>query len=210
MKKFLIAAVLAALPATLAGQSRIAVGVGSGFTQSDELSGGAVHAQASARLLQIVDGLSVRGEALYQQGSVSGSPFECQQARQQYCLGRTDDNRILGGGVYARIDFTPRGPLHAYLTPVGVGVYHRRTHSSEAEGPTGICVENNVITSCPGNPPFTPFSQTTSAVSLGWTTGAGLELEVGRGMVFAEIRAHSLLERSGQAGALPLTVGISF
>ncbi|HST62986.1 MAG TPA: hypothetical protein VLK84_30035 [Longimicrobium sp.] len=47
-------------------------------------------------------------------------------------------------------------------------------------------------------------------VGPGWNTGGGVEMAVGRGRVFAEVRAHELLEGEGMAGALPLTVGVSF
>jgi opacity protein-like surface antigen len=210
MKKVLVAAALSLLSPSLAAQAGIAVGVGPGVTQSDDLSGGARHAQMSAHLLDVLPGVALRGEALYQRGTVGGSPFSCQLARQQYCTGRSDDNRLMGAGVYARLDLASRGRLTAYLTPVGVGVYHRRTRSSEWEGPTGICTDGSAMVSCRDNPPFTQFTATTSALSLGWNTGGGVEMEVGRGRVFAEARAHDLLEGDGMAGALPFTIGFSF
>jgi opacity protein-like surface antigen len=209
VKKVLFATALAILPLPLAAQSRIAVGVGPGVTQTDDLSGGARHVQASAHLFELMEGVAVRGEAMLQQGTVSGSPFSCQQARQQYCTGRSDDNRLMGVGVYTRLDLASGGRFNAYVTPIGLGTYHRRTRSSEWEGPTGICIENDAITSCPSNPDWTEFTATTSRLSLGWTTGGGVEMAVGRGRVFAEVRAHRLLE-DGMAGALPLTLGVSF
>jgi len=210
VKKFLVAAALALLPLPAAAQSRIAVGVGPGVTQSDDLSGGARHLQASAHLLQVMDRLSLRAEALVQQGTVSGSPFSCVQARQQYCTGRSDENRLLGAGVYSRVDLTSSGRVTAYVTPVGLGVYHRRTRSSEWEGPTNICINSQTIVSCPDNPEWTKFTATASKLSLGWNTGGGVEVAVGAGRVFAELRAHQLLEGEGMAGALPFTVGVSF
>jgi hypothetical protein len=209
VKKFLVVA-LALLPLPAAAQSRIAVGVGPGVTQSDALSGGAKHVQLSAHLLEVVDGLSLRGEALVQQGTVSGSPFSCVQARQQYCTGRSDDNRLMGAGVYSRVDLSSSGRVTAYLTPVGVGVYHRRTRSSEWEGPTNLCSEGTAIVSCPDNPEWTQFTATTSKLSPGWNTGGGVEVGVGAGRVFAEVRVHRLLEGEGMAAALPFTVGFSF
>ncbi len=214
MKKVLCAALLALLallPLPVAAQSRIAVGVGPGVTQTDDLSGGARHVQASAHLLEVMDGVSLRGEAILQQGTVSGSPFSCRLARQQYCTGRSDENRLMGAGVYTRLDLATGGRFTAYLTPVGLGAYHRRTRSSEWEGPTGICIQDETLASCPSNPEWTQFSATTSRLSLGWNTGGGVEMAVGRGRVFAEVRAHRLLEGGdGMAGALPLTLGVSF
>jgi opacity protein-like surface antigen len=210
VKKFLVVAALALLPLPAAAQSRIAVGVGPGVTQSDHLSGGAKHLQASAHLLQVMDGLSLRGEALLQQGTISGSPFSCVQARQQYCTGRSDQNRLLGAGLYSRVDLASGGRVTAYVTPIGLGVYHRRTRSSEWEGPTNLCMEGTAIISCPGNPEWTQFTETASKLSLGWNTGGGVEVAVGAGRVFAEVRAHQLLEGEGMAGALPLTIGVSF
>lgn len=210
MKKVLLAAALALLPLPAAAQSRIAVGVGPGVTQSDDLSGGAKHLHVSAHLLEVTDGLSLRGEALAQQGTVTGSPFSCQLARQQYCTGRSDQNRLLGAGVYTRLDLASRGRVTAYFTPIGLGVYHRRTRSSEWEGPTGLCMDRETVVSCPDNPDWTQFTATASKLSLGWNTGGGVEMAVGAGRVFAEMRAHQLLEGDGMAGALPLTIGVSF
>lgn len=204
----LLAAALA--PAPLAAQGPgPAVGAGIGMTQSDAVSGSALHVQASAPLLRPFEGVQIRGEALLQGGSANGSPFACEQVRQQYCLGRTDENRIAGAGAYVRVDFGGIGPVRAYLTPIGVGVYHRRTKSVEAQGPTGICAGPDGITSCPDNPPFESFVQEHSVTSVGWTTGGGLELSLGRVRAFAEVRVHDLLEDDGMAGALPLTFGIS-
>lgn len=210
MKKVLIAAALTLLSLPLAAQSRIAVGVGPGVTQTDDLSGSGKHAQVSAHLLEVLPGVSLRGEALYQQGSATGSPFSCQLARQQYCTGRSDENRVMGAGVYSRLDLASSGRMTVYLTPIGVGVYHRRTESTEWEGPTAICIDNGATVSCPGNPDWTQFAETTSKLSLGWNTGGGVEMAIGRGRVFAEARAHDLLESEGMAGALPLTLGVSF
>jgi hypothetical protein len=158
----------------------------------------------------VLPGVSLRGEALYQQGSASGSPFSCRLARQQYCTGRSDETRLMGAGVYSRLDLASSGRVTAYLTPIGFGVYHRRTRSIEWEGPTGICIDNGAMGSCPDNPDWTQFAGTTSKRSLGWNTGGGVEMEIGRGRVFAEARAHDLLESEGMAGALPLTLGVSF
>jgi hypothetical protein len=210
VRKVLVAAALALLPLPAVAQSRIAVGVGPGVTQSDDLSGGAKHLQASAHLLEVMDGLSLRGEALAQQGTVTGSPFSCQLARQQYCTGRSDQNRLLGAGVYTRLDLASRGRVTAYFTPIGLGVYHRRTRISEWEGPTGLCLEDETIVSCADNPEWTQFTETVSRLSLGWNTGGGVEVAVGPGRVFAEVRAHQMLEGDGMAGALPLTIGVSF
>lgn len=210
MKKVLLAAALAVLPLPLAAQSRIAVGVGPGVTQTDDLSGSGQHAQVSAHLFEVMEGVSLRAEGLFQQGTASGSPFSCQLARQQYCTGRSDENRLLGAGVYTRWDVASSGRFTVYFTPVGVGVYHRRTRSSEWEGPTTICTDGESIISCPNNPDWTQFTATVSRLSLGWSSGGGIEMTLGRGRVFAEARAHELLEGEGMAGAVPFTIGYSF
>lgn len=210
MKKSLLLAALM-LPLPLAAQVRPSLGVGGGLLQTDDLVGRGYHVQAAVQVARISEQVTVRGEALYQQGKGTGSPFACEQARQFYCLGRSDEQRLMGGGAHLRIDLPEfRRGVHAYLTPVGVGVYHLRTDSREWEGPTGMCIVDNQITSCPDNPPFTNFSRTITTTSLGWTTGAGVEAEVGRMRVFAEVRAHDMLFPGGQAGAVPLTVGVSF
>jgi hypothetical protein len=116
----------------------------------------------------------------------------------------------MGTGLYTRLDLVSNGRTTAYLTPLGVGVYHRRTRTSEWEAPTGICIDGGKVVSCPDNPPFTEFTATTSARSLGWSTGGGVEMALGRGRAFVEARAHGLLEGEGMGGALPLTVGFSF
>lgn len=210
MKKVLIAAALAVLPLPLAAQSGIAVGVGPGVTQTDDLSGGARHANVSVHLTELMEGLTLRGEALYQQGTITGSPFTCRLARQQYCTGRSDETRLMGAGLYTRWDVASSGRVTAYFTPVGVGLYHRRTHTSEMEAPTGFCIDGGEMVSCPDNPPFTPFADTESRLSVGWSSGGGVEMAAFRGRVFAEARVHGLLEGEGMAGAVPLTLGFSF
>jgi hypothetical protein len=127
------------------------------------------------------------------------------------CFGRTDEQRMLGVGAHVRIDFAEFLPgVHTYLTPVGAGVYNLRTESRETEGPNALCLPEATGGICADTPPFNEFSRTTSTLSAGVTTGAGLEAELGRMRVFAEFRAHAMLATGGETGAVPLTFGFRF
>lgn len=202
MKKALLLAALV-LPLPLSAQIRPSLGVGRGVLQTDDLMADAYHVQAGAQLVRISDRVSVRGEALYQQGTANASPLSCEQARQTYCLGRTDEQRMLGGGVQVRIETVEltRG-VRPYVVPAGVGVYHLRTDSRESEG----CVPMGDLPACAPGP---EFSRATSTTSVGWMMGAGLEADVGRMRVFAEFRGHVMLVSGGETGSVPFTVGLS-
>jgi hypothetical protein len=140
-----------------------------------------------------------------------GSPFACERVEQLYCLGRTDENRIGGAAVFVRATSRWFGSTQFYFDPIGAGVYHRRTRSQEFQGPTGLCVVDGQVVSCPDNPPWATFDYRTSRTSLGVNTGFGMLAQLGGLRVFAELRAHRLFE-SGEsiAGAVPLTVGVVF
>lgn len=210
MKKALLLAALM-LPLPLAGQLRPSIGLGRGVLQTDDLMADARHVQAGVQLMRISDRVTIRGEALYQQGTATASPLSCEQARQIYCFGRTDEQRLLGGGAHLRIDAgeLTRG-VRGYLVPAGVGLYHLRTDSRESEGPTGVCVPTGDLAACPAPPPFTEFSRTIATTSVGLTLGAGMEADVGPMRVFAEFRGHVMLVSAGETGSVPLTVGVSF
>lgn len=204
---------LALIPVPLLAQTGgIALGAGFGFTGSQDLSGGAFHAQLSVPIARIDETKSVRAEALFQQGTIAGSPTSCKRVEELHCLGRTDRNRIAGVGAHLRVDISSgRGPVRAYLTPIGIGVYHRRTESTETQGPTGVCIVDGQVTSCASNPPFKSLTEHRSATALGWNTGAGIEIEVFGVRAFMEARLHDLLDGDeSRAGATPLTVGITF
>jgi hypothetical protein len=208
-KAFLLAALV--LPLPLGAQLGPSIGMGLGVLQTDDLMADAYHVQAGVQLARITDQVTVRGEALLQQGTANASPLACEQARQVYCFGRTDEQRLLGVGAHLRFDFPTfvRG-VHAYLTPVGVGAYYLRTDSRESEGPTVDCVPlgENLPACMPTQP--SEFSRTTSTLSLGGSTGAGLQAELGRMRLFAEFRAHIMLASMGETGSVPVTFGVSF
>ena len=208
-KALLLAALVLPLPAT--AQLGPSIGMGRGVLQTDDLMADAYHVQAGVQLARITDHVTVRGEALLQQGAAHASPLSCEQARQVYCFGRTDEQRLFGAGAHVRIDLPEfvRG-VHAYLTPVGIGAYYLRTDSRESEGPAGVCIQDGALTACADTPPFTDFSRTASILSLGGTTGAGLQAQLGRMRVFAEFRAHVMLASMGETGSVPVTFGVSF
>lgn len=210
MKKVLLLAALM-LPLPCVAQVRPSLGVGTGVLQTDDLMAGAYHVQAGLQLARINERVSVHGEALYQQGTATASPLSCERVSQASCFGRTDEQRMLGVGAHVRMDFPEfvRG-VHAYLTPVGAGVYNLRTESRETEGPQALCVPALTLGLCTDTPPFNEFSNTTSTLSAGLTTGAGVEAELGRMRVFAEFRAHAMLSTGGETGAVPLTFGVRF
>ncbi len=208
-KAFLFAALV--LPLPLTGQLGPSLGVGRGVLQTDDLMADAYHVQAGVQLARITPRVTVRGEALLQRGTANASPLSCEQARQVYCFGRTDEQRLFGAGAHVRVDMPElvRG-VHAYLTPVGIGAYHLRTDSRESEGPRGVCIQDGDLAACTDTTPFADFSRTTSTLSLGGSTGAGLEAELGRMRVFAEFRAHVMLASGGKTGSVPVTFGVSF
>lgn len=208
-KALLLAALVLPLPAT--AQLGPSIGMGRGVLQTDDLMADAYHVQAGVQLARINDQVTVRGEALFQQGTANASPLSCEQARQVYCFGRTDEQRLFGAGAHVRFDFPTivRG-VHAYLTPVGIGAYYLRTDSRESEGSTGVCAQDGDVAACADAPAFTHFSRTTSTLSLGGSSGAGLEAELGPMRVFAEFRAHLMLASMGETGSVPVTFGVSF
>jgi hypothetical protein len=189
----------------------LSVGGGVGVTASSRVSGMAYHGAASMPIAFMPSGVELRLEGMYQGGTVSGSPFACERVRQLYCLGRTDENRIAAAAFFVRARAQPLGVWRFYFDPIGVGVYHRRTTSTESQGPTGICIIDDTLQSCPNNPDWATFSYRVSRTSLGANIGGGVEAEVARIRLFLEARTHVLFERGRSiAGAVPLTFGVSF
>lgn len=205
-KAFILPALLLALP--LHAQLNPSFGVGRGVLQTDDLIADAYHVQAGAQLLRISDRVTVRGEALVQQGTATASPLSCEQARQDDCVGRTDEQRLIGGGALVRVDVPgiARG-VRVYLDPAGLGVYHLRTNSRESAVDCGDPVENAPVC-MPA--PLAEFSRTTNTLSLGFSAGAGVQAELGWMRVFAEFRAHAMLASAGKTGSVPVTLGVSF
>jgi hypothetical protein len=190
---------------------RVALGGGMALLGAGEISGVGQHVQATMRLTPRGSLLHLRGELLYGSATGSGSPFACERVPTIYCLGRADQTHQYGGGVSVVGDapFT-WGPFQPYGIPLGIGVYHRQTHSTESQGPTTICLIGGELVSCPNNPPFETFRYTTRTAGFGVNIGAGLRTRVGDAQLFAEVRAHTILERGGYSGSAPLTFGIAF
>ena len=204
-RSILVAAALAVVPASLDAQ--VSVGGGAGVTASPALSGAAWHGQAAVALVRLSPVVELRAEGFYQRGTVDGSPFACTTVETRYCLGREDRNQIAGVGAGVRIDMAPGAILRPYV-PLGLGVYHRRTVSTESQGPAAICGGPDALEPCPDNPPFATFEQSERVTTLGGSVGIGVDAAVGRGRVFAEMRLHQLLE-PGDVGAVPFTVGFT-
>ena len=219
---------LALSPSLGRAQDRdIALGGGFGITQSARASGMGYHAAVSfpiARLVWPEPGpwderrrprarptAHLRTEVFYQGGTVTGPPFACDRVDPFYCLGRSDENRIAGAAIFVRIASPWFGRVRFHLDPIGAGVYHRRTRSAEFQGPTGTCIVNGELVSCPDNPPFATVQYRSSRTSLGANTGLGIAANVGAIRMFAEFRGHRLFE-SGEsiAGAGPVTFGVVF
>ncbi len=76
------------------------------------------------------------------------------------------------------------GPLQPYGIPLGIGVYHRETGGA--------------------------IGDTTQNTGFGVNSGGGLRTRVGDAQVFAEVRVHTIMERGGYSGSVPLTFGIAF
>jgi hypothetical protein len=209
----IVASTALALRATtaVAQVDRLSAGGGIGVAQSARASGKGYHGAFSLPVMPLRRGAHVRAEVMYQAGSLSGSPFSCDRVDRFYCLGRTDDNQLTAAAVFIRIPSLWRGRWRFYADPIGAGLYHRRTKSTEHQGPTGMCLVNGEIVSCPDNPPFATFAYLTSRSSLGANFGVGFEVQVAGVRLFAEARAHRLFEPGESiAGAIPVTVGFSF
>jgi hypothetical protein len=198
---------LAIVPAPLLAQAAgPAIGLGYGISQSRLRTGEALSLEASVPLAGRA-ALQLRAELLYQWGSPGGPGCEALSAR--YCIGGTDHNQILGLGAALHVPVAARGPLTLYL-PLGVGVYHRRTSTTEAEGPIELCLEGHQVVACPGNPPLQSTSYRTRATVPGYNLGVGLRARISGIGAYTELRLHDLLERDSRAGALPFSFGIRF
>ena len=191
--------------------ARIAVGGGLAAVGGDQLSGVGRHIQATVRLTPANRLFYARGELLYASADASGSPFACERVPDTYCFGRSDAHRQISAGVSVVGDAPfSWGPFQPYGIPLGIGVYHRSTRSSETQGPTTTCVIGGEVVSCPDNPPFETVRYTIDALGFGVNTGAGIRARVGDAQVFVELRAHTVLERKAFSGSVPVTFGLSF
>lgn len=192
---------------TASAQSAIvSAGGGIGVTQSENLSGRGTHVQAAltvlslSELLPVSDAVYLRIEGLYQWGDLSAGPGTCELVppEDRICLGRSEENRLLGGDVHLQIFFDPvLGSLRPYLKPLGGGIYSRRTEITETEF-------------LQGDDSFVRFQEQQSVVSPGWTTGGGVSADLGGVGAFIEVRLHDLFEPDGSiAGALFVSAGLS-
>jgi hypothetical protein len=191
---------------------RFSIGGGVGVTGTPAASGKAYHVAVSAPVRNFPEGVHLRVELFYQTGTAHGTPFTCERVTGFYCLGRTDENRVAGVAAFFRMETRWIGMWRFYFDPIGAGLYHRRTRSTELQGPTGICLSDEQIISCPNNPDWATFSYRRSRTSLGANTGLGFEFEFARMRLFGEARSHLFFE-SGlgfSPGAVPVTFGIKF
>jgi hypothetical protein len=189
----------------------LSVGGGIGVAASARASGRGYHAAVSLPVIPLHRSAQLRAEVMYQVGKLSASPFECERVDPFYCLGRTDENQIAGAAVFVRIPSRWFGRWRFYADPIGAGVYHRRTKSSEYQGPTAICWVNGALVGCENNPPWATFAYRASRTSVGANFGGGLEAQIARVRLFVEARAHTLFERGeSMAAAVPVTFGFTF
>jgi hypothetical protein len=198
---------LAILPSPLVAQALgPTAGLGYGITQSQFRSGEAMNAQAGLPLATFGN-IQLRGEFLYQWGTTTGR--SCETVAVLHCIGSTDRNQILGAGAALHFPLGSVGPVTLFV-PVGAGVYHRRTTTTESEGPIAICIEDSVFVQCSGNPPFGSKQHDSKSTAPGFNAGVGFTTKIAGVGMYAEVRSHGVLERDSRAGALPLTVGFRF
>lgn len=192
---------------------RFSVGGGVGVTVTPAASGKGYHAAGSAPVRALPEGMHLRAELFYQTGTVHGTPFSCERVTAFYCLGRTDENQVAGVAAFVRMQTRWIGMWRFYFDPIGAGLYQRWTRSTETQGPTGICVDDGEVISCPNNPDWATFTYRRSRTSLGANTGLGFEFEVARMRLFGEARSHIFFESQRQermTGSLPVTFGVKF
>jgi hypothetical protein len=191
---------------------RFSVGGGIGVTATADGQGKGYHAAVSLPVKALPHLAHLRLEMMYQTGTVHATPFSCQRVDWFYCLGRTDENHVAAAAVFVRMQTRWIGMWRFYFDPIGAGLYHRRTRSSEYQGPTATCLIDGEPVSCPNNPDWATFSYRVSRTSLGANTGAGFEFEIARMRLFAEVRAHTFFESGGEhsAGSVPVTFGMKF
>lgn len=204
---------LVSVPCALHAQQRpVSIGAGLGITQSDALAGRAAHLRLSAPLMPVGDRLSIHAELVAQQGTITGNPSDCTLVQETVCTGRSDLNRLVGAGTFLRLDVGSRtGRVRAYLTPVGVGLYHRRTRSEEFQAPIRSCITEGQLGPCGEAAPLDRITSSVDRTSLGLSLGGGVEIHTAGVRLFADARVHRLVEgRDSRAGAAPVTVGVAF
>ena len=207
MKRLMLMILLGAPMEAAAQGVEPALELGAGITQSRNRSGDALHGQVSAAVLRFGD-MQLRGELFHQEGT-NGGAGKCERLGAQYCIGTSDRNRLTGLSATLHVPLGDRGRLSAYV-PLGVGLYHRRTRTTETEGPIAICTDNGVLAPCPGNPPLRSVTYDDDATLAGYNVGVGLLARVSKAKVFVEMRAHDLLESDSRAGAVAFSVGVRF
>jgi hypothetical protein len=164
-------------PAELPG--RVA-SVGHGALSTHSVVGSGPSVSASVPLVRLGRFSQLRGELLYQEASLHGSPLSCEQVDEFYCLGRSDEQRLLGADVALLMANAPRAALvRPFYVPLSVGLYHRRTASEEHQGPTATCFSDSGFVPCANNPPFATLRSRGQRTFP--TLGTGFGLALGRG-----------------------------
>jgi opacity protein-like surface antigen len=183
------------------------VDAGVGLTASRNRSGEALHAQVGFTAIHLGE-MRLRAEVFHQEGT-NGGAGKCERLDERYCIGTTDRNRISSLSASLHVPLGARGPVTAYV-PAGVGLYRRSTRTTETEGPIELCTDSGVIVPCPGNPPLSSVTYDHSATRPGYHVGVGLMTRVLGVNLYAEARAHDILESDSIAGAVPFSIGVRF
>lgn len=188
MRALAVFALLCAVPA--GAQLRDThLGAGVAMASNGWTSGSGSSLEGSGYLFSWRPTVTVRADVGLQRMDLSGSPFSCQMVEQFYCTGRSDGLRSGYGRIGAVVDFTPDDANYgAYLMPLSVGMGHVRIVSREYQAPTGICVENGELISCPDNPPWATFTSARSGFGPSLGAGAGVSRHVGSFGIHAEGR----------------------
>ena len=207
VKKILIAAAVA-FPSIAAAQSSPSLEVGYGFFESVNRTGQAISAQAGVQLFSVLKA-PVRAELFHQQGTSGDGAGGCKLVYQGTwsCIGTRDRNRISGASLATHIPIGTSGKISGYV-PVGVGVYHRNTRTTESAFLAPDCFESDPPTCQTYGPTASSYSSHRTAP--GYNLGLGLSTLVGGSTMYAEFRFHQVREAQGFSGSLPISVGVRF
>jgi opacity protein-like surface antigen len=206
--KHRVFAIFICLPISAAAQQiGPSIEAGYGITQSQNRTGGAAHAQASIGLNE-ESNFRVRAELFYQRGTMDGAGG-CERLGSTYCIGTSDRNQLAALSATVHLPLGRHGRFRAYA-PIGIGVYHRDTRTTETEGPIAICLDDGELKGCPDNPSLRSTAYTTKATRPGYNVGVGVVSRIRNLDVFVEMRAHDMIERNSRAGAVPFSIGIKF
>lgn len=195
---------------TLAQGPHVELGAALAATSSNQLPMTGFEVYAGLQIPGHVPSYRVTARAVYSRVKGRGSPLQCQIARPAYCLGRSEQAEHIGMAVGGQVFAELRENLNFVWRVIDIGLLHGSRQSTESEGPTGLCVIDGQIVSCPDNPPFTQFAAASDGFGLEIATGIGLELAGGHARYSLELR----FARSWSDALLPqrvlLTAGVSF